>query len=297
MSFVLAVLVAILALVAWRLVSKRLAATRSTIPAAPFRAIALLFAIPAGVIAVASCFTIVPAGHVGVVDLFGVVRPQHLPAGLHLINPLARVVAMSVKTEEIKEVMEVPSKEGLTMQLEISVLFHLDPEKAPEIYRTVGPNYSEVLLTPQFRSVARGVTAGSEAKGLYTSEREQVANLIASELRKLVGERGVVIENTPLRKLTLPTRLAAAIEEKLSAEQESQRMEFVLTKEKQEAERKRIEAQGIADFQNIVTKGISDPLLRWKGIEATAKLAESQNAKVVVIGAGKDGLPLILGNQ
>ena len=105
------------------------------------------------------------------------------------------------------------------------------------------------------------------------------------------------MEATPLRKLTLPARLAAAIEEKLGAEQESQRMQFVLQKEKQEAERKRLEAQGIADFQRIVTQGISPELLRWKGIEATVKLAESSNTKVVVVGAGKDGLPLILGGQ
>jgi prohibitin 1 len=105
----------------------------------------------------------------------------------------------------------------------------------------------------------------------------------------------VVVESTPLRKLTLPARLAAAIEEKLGAEQESQRMQFVLTKEQQEAERKRIEAQGVADFQRIVSQGISDQLLKWKGIEATLKVAESQNAKVVIVGAGKDGLPIILG--
>jgi regulator of protease activity HflC (stomatin/prohibitin superfamily) len=99
-----------------------------------------------------------------------------------------------------------------------------------------------------------------------------------------------------MRKLTLPARLQAAIEEKLSADQESQRMQFVLTKEKQEADRKRIEAQGIADFQTIVTQGISDKLLQWKGIEATQDLAKSQNAKIVIIGNSKNGLPLVLGD-
>ena len=240
---------------------------------------------------------VVPAGHVGVIDLFGVVRPTTLHSGLRLVNPLARVIQMSVKTQEAKEVMEVPSKEGLTMQLEVSALFHLEPAKAPEVYRTVGTNYLEVLFEPQFRSVARGVTASYEAKALYTSEREHLATLLAEELRELLAPRGIAVEATPLRRIGLPQRLAQAIEEKLSAEQESQRMQFVLQKEQQEAERKRIEGAGIADFQRIVSQGISEQLLRWKGIEATLKIAESQNAKVVVVGSGKDGLPLILGGQ
>jgi regulator of protease activity HflC (stomatin/prohibitin superfamily) len=247
--------------------------------------------------AVAQCVVVVPAGHVGVVDLFGRVSPQTLKAGLNLVNPLARVAKMTVKTQEMKEVMDVPSSEGLTMQLEVSVLYHLDPDKAADVYRTVGSDYAAVILQPQFRSVARGVTTLFEARALYTSERDKLAQTIAGEVRKLVEPRGIAIEATPLRRLTLPQRLAAAIEEKLGAEQESQRMQFVLAKERQEAERRRIEAQGIADFQRIVSQGINEQLLKWKGIEATQKLAESQNTKVIVVGSGKDGLPLILGGQ
>ena len=254
-------------------------------------------ALALGLLVLVQCLTVVPAGHVGVVDLFGRVSPHALPAGLHLRNPLARVVPLSIKTHEIKEALDAPSREGLSTQVEASVLFHLDPEKAPEVYRTVGPDYVKVILEPQFRSVTRGVTASYDARALYTSERETLASQIAAELRTRVEPRGITVEATPLRKLTLPARLAAAIEEKLGAEQESQRMEFVLQKEKQEADRKRLEAQGIADFQRIVAQGISPELLRWKGIEATVKLAESANAKVVVVGAGKDGLPLILGGQ
>jgi regulator of protease activity HflC (stomatin/prohibitin superfamily) len=251
---------------------------------------AILFAL----IAVSQIFTVVPAGNVGVVDFFGTVSDNTLKAGINMVNPLARVVNFSVKTQEIKESMDVPSKEGLTVQLEISVLYHVNPEKAAEIYKTVGENFAEVIIEPQFRSVSRGVTAGYEAKALYTSEREMLAQIILVDLQKIVAPRGVTVESTPLRRIGLPPGLTAAIEEKLRSEQESQRMQWVLTKEKQEAERKRIEAQGISDFQAIVTRGISDQLLRWKGIEATEKLASSQNAKVVIIGAGKDGLPLIL---
>ncbi len=271
----------------------------------PMRAAAMAasrkFLTVVGVVAVLASLTqlvrIIPAGHVGILDLFGVVRPESLKSGMHIVNPLASVIAMSIQTQELKEVMEVPSKEGLAMQLEVSALFHLDPEKAPEVYRTVGVSYQEILLEPQFRSVARGVTASYEAKALYTSERDHLAGLLAEELRKLVEPRGIVIENTPLRKVGLPAGLSASIEQKLSAEQESQRMEFVLTKERQEADRKRIEAQGVADFQKIVSSGISEQLLKWKGIEATMEISRSQNAKVIVIGAGKDGLPLILGGQ
>ncbi len=288
MLFALSVAGAVLMLLGWRTVRGR-----NPHASAGFGVAAALLAL----FALSRCLSVVPAGHVGVVDLFGSVSPQTLKSGLNLVNPLARVVKLSVKTEEIKEVMEVPSREGLTVQLEASALFHLDPEKAAEVYKTVGPDYVAILLQPQFRSVTRGVTAQFDARALYTSEREQLALVMAAELRKLVEPRGLVVESTPLRRLTLPKRLAAAIEEKLGAEQESQRMQFVLERERQEAERRRIEAQGIADFQRTVSQGIDERLLRWKGIEATQKLAESQNAKVVIIGAGKDGLPVILGSQ
>lgn len=248
-------------------------------------------------VAIGQWIRVIPAGNVGVVDLFGNVAPRALRAGIHLVNPFARVVNMSVKTLEIKETMDVPSKEGLAMTIEISVLFHLDADQAPTVYRTVGEDYVPVILEPQFRSVTRGVTASYESRALYTSEREQLAHLITADLQKLVEPRGIIVESTPLRKLTLPDRLAAAIEEKLQAEQESQRMQFVLQKESQEADRKRIEAQGIADFQRTIASGLNDEVLRWKGIEATLEMARSPNAKVVVVGAGKEGLPLILGNN
>ncbi|HTY07867.1 MAG TPA: prohibitin family protein, partial [Candidatus Edwardsbacteria bacterium] len=229
-----------------------------------------------------------------VVDFFGTVSQNTLKAGINVRNPFARIIKFSIKTQEITEEMPVPSKEGMTVQLDVTVLFHLNPEQAAQVYRTVGEDYAAILLVPQFRSVCRGVTATYEAKALYTSQREELARLIMTDLEKVVADRGIIIENTPLRSVQLPAKVTDAIEEKLKAEQESQRMEFILTKEKQEAERKRIEAKGISDFQQIVSKGISEPLLRWKGIEATEKLAESPNAKVVVIGAGKDGLPLIM---
>ena len=291
MLFILGVLITVVALVVWARLGK--VAHGSELGGAT-RVGAGCVVLLGALLALSQMLTVIPAGHVGVVDFFGSVSPNTLKAGINTRNPLANIYKFSVKTEEIKETMDAPSKEGLTVQLEISGLFHLDPERAAEVYKTIGPNYIEVILEPQFRSVTRGVTAGYEAKALYTSEREMLAEMILKDLQKLVGPRGIMVEATPLRRVGLPTGLTQAIEEKLRAEQESQRMQFVLLKEKQEAERKGIEAQGISDFQNIVTKGISDPLLRWKGIEATEKLAASPNAKIVIIGAGKDGLPLIL---
>jgi len=250
-----------------------------------------------GIIILLNLFTIVPAGTVGVVDFLGYVSNATLKSGVNLINPFAKVIIFSVKTQEAKEIMNVPSREGLGVQLEISLLFKLDPEKANEIYKTVGANYEEIILIPQFRSVVRGVTARFEAKALYTASREKLAGEIHDELQRIVGPRGITIEAAPLRQIVLPNRLTESIEQKLQAEQESQRMAFILEKEKQEAERKRIEAKGIADFQDIVSRGISDQLLKWKGIEATEKLANSQNSKIVIIGSGKEGLPIILGNN
>lgn len=260
----------------------------------PFRNYFLIPAALFSAIAVLECFTIIPAGSVGVVDVFGNVSQNTLKAGINTVNPVARVIIFSVKTQELKETMDVPSKEGLTVKLEVSILFHMNPDKAAEIYKSVGENYISVILEPQFRSVSRGVTAMFEAKALYTSAREELSKLITEDMEMLVAPRGITVEVTPLRSITLPDKLSGSIEQKLQAEQESQQMEFVLTKAKQEADRKSIEATGIANFQRIVAQGISEPLLRWKGIEATEKLAQSQNSKIVIIGAGKDGLPIIL---
>jgi len=289
MLFIIALIAAIVAFFVYKNAKKRFQKSESTF--------AMLGVIAALLIALLQCFTIIPAGHTGVIDFLGYVSDITLKPGVNIVNPMANVEKMSIKTQELKELMSVPSKEGLSVDLEISLLFKLDSEKANDIYKTVGPNYAEIILVPQFRSVVRGVTARYEAKALYTASREKLAGEILDELEKLVGPRGIIVEQAPLRQIQLPERLTKSIEEKLQAEQESQRMEFILTRENQEADRKRIEAKGIADFQEIVSKGISEQLLKWKGIEATEKLASSQNTKVVIIGSSKDGLPIILGSD
>lgn len=258
----------------------------------------MLISVAAAIFAIAQVFTVIPAGTVGVVDFLGMVSDKTLSPGVNIVNPMAKVIKYSFKTQELKETMTIPSKEGLSVSLELSLQYRLDPEKANEVYKSIeGGDYLNVILVPQFRSVTRGVTAKYEAKALYTASRKQLEDEIVTELQHLVSDRGIIIEKAPLRQVALPARLTQSIEEKLQAEQESQRMSFVLQKESQEADRKRIEAKGIADFQTIVSDGINANLLKWKGIEATEKLANSANTKIVVIGSGKDGLPLILGNN
>jgi regulator of protease activity HflC (stomatin/prohibitin superfamily) len=241
--------------------------------------------------------TVIPAGHVGVKDFFGRVSQNALPAGVHLVVPFTRVHKMSIQTQEVKETAEVPSKEGLVMDLEGSLLYRLDPVKAPDVYRTVGKNYQEVMIYPQIRSAIREITASYEAKALYSAAREQIARETYELFQKMAGGRGIIAEAVLLRKIGLPALVANAIQEKLKREQEAEQMKFVLQKEQQEAERKRIEAQGITDFQRIVAQGLTPLFLEWKGIEATEKLAHSQNTKVIIVGNPKSGLPIILGGQ
>jgi regulator of protease activity HflC (stomatin/prohibitin superfamily) len=257
--------------------------------------VALAVLVVGGVIVflVAGPFRTVPAGTVGVKDFFGSVSPSTLSPGIGLVMPLTSVVPMSVKTQEIKEVAEVPSQEGLILSLETSLLFQLDPAKAVEIYRTVGSDYVGTIVEPQFRSAIREITASYEAKALYSAEREKIAGEIFTLFKRIAGDRGIIVQQVLLRKIGLPPVVANAIQEKLRREQEAEQMKFVLQKEQQEAERKRIEAQGVADFQRIVATGISPQLLEWKGIEATEKLAASPNSKIVVVGNTKSGLPLV----
>ncbi len=237
----------------------------------------------------------VPTGSVAVLTLFGKVTGEVLPEGIHMINPLKASNELSIRTQEIKESASVPSSEGLVMNLDTSLIYHLNPEKAAELYQKVGPNYVMVLVEPNLRAAIRESTASHTANALYTGEREMVAKQIFQSLSTQLGQRGLLVENVLLRDIQLPMTLKASIESKQQAEQEALAMNFRLQKETQEAQRKRIEAAGIRDFQQIVAQGISPQLLEWKGIEATETLAKSGNAKVVVIGNNKNGLPLILG--
>ena len=237
----------------------------------------------------------VDTGHVGVLTYFGRVTGEVLPEGIHLVNPLKRVHEMSVRTQELKETASVPSNEGLVINLDTSLIFKLNAAEAHKVYQQLGQDYATVIIEPNMRSAIRSVTAAHTANALYSSAREKVAQEIRAELERELAPRGITVENVLLRDIQLPATLKASIESKQQAEQESLAMGFRLQKERQEADRKRIEAEGIRDFQRTVSAGISPELLTWKGIEATEKLADSKNSKIVVIGNTKNGLPIIMG--
>jgi regulator of protease activity HflC (stomatin/prohibitin superfamily) len=194
------------------------------------------------------------------------------------VNPLAKVVNISVRTQEEKETMSVPSKEGLNVALDISVLYKLDPEEVVKIYKTVGIDYRNIILAPQFRSAARGVTVSHEAKALYMSEREILSQAIHDSLNKMVMERGIIIESVLLRAIILPNTVSTAIEQKLKAEQDAERMKFILQREEQEAERKRIEAKGIRDSQVIINESITTAYLHYLWINTL-----NQNPNVIYV--------------
>ena len=242
-----------------------------------------------------SSITRVGTGHVGVLTLFGKVTSETLGEGIHVINPLKTNNEMSIQTQTIKESASVPSSEGLMMSLDTSLIYHLNPDRAADVFQHIGADYENVVVEPTLRSAIREATASHTANALYTGEREMVAKQITDQITTELNKRGISVENVLLRDIQLPATLKASIESKQQAEQEALAMNFRLQKETQEAQRKRIEAAGVRDFQQIVAQGITPSLLEWKGIEATENLAKSPNSKVVVIGNNKNGLPLILG--
>lgn len=262
-----------------------------------FRGVGMLVLLGFLVIMMFAAIARVPAGHVGVLTLFGRVTGEVLPEGIHWVNPFKVNNLMSVRTQEIKESATVPSSEGLVISLDTSLIYHLRADRAAEVYQKIGNDYSSVVIEPTLRAAIREATASHSANALYTGEREKVGQEIYNALERELGRRGIEVENIFLRDIQLPQALKASIEAKQQAEQESLAMSFKLQKERQEADRKRIEAEGIRDFQHTVSQGISPELLTWKGIEATEHLADSKNSKIVIIGNTKNGLPLVLTPQ
>lgn len=268
--------------------------------------------------ALGSALTQVPAGHVAVPVLFGKVQTYTLPEGLHVVNPLLTFEKMSVRTE-VYTMSSAPgdrgkrgpadgivtlSSDGLRMPVDVSIAFRLAGEDAAWVYRNIGPDYVEKIIRTASRTAVREATARFTAQDAYAAQREELAQVMEQALRDRIAAileqyedfdgTGVVVQQVLLRNVDLPPRVKESIEEKLAAEQDAQRMQFVLAKERQEADRKRIEAEGIRDFQIAVSEGIDDNLLRWKGIDATLQIAMSTNSKIIIVGSGKDGLPIIL---
>lgn len=239
----------------------------------------------------------VPPAHVGLVTTLGRLSDEALPSGMHLCNPLAEVVLFSTQTRLFELRNHVPTKEGLSVDLDVALLFHLKKDSVRDIYLSLGVNFVNVVIQPELSSAVRGLTSEADAKALYTSGRSEIQRKLKVEMAAVLEPRGIVLEDVLLKAIVLPELLTHSIEQKAQAEQDAARMEFVLLKERQEAERKAIEAKGVAQFQRIVSEGISPALLQWKGIEATEKLSQSPNSKIVIMGNSKESLPVILGGD
>ena len=240
---------------------------------------------------------IVPPAHIGVAVIFGSVENTVLQSGLNVVNPFASVTVFNTKTQLLYTENQVPTQEGMNVELDVSILYHADSKSIRDLFMTIGVNYEEILIKPEMQSAVRGLTSEVSAKALYTSGRAEIRDKLMDELQTKLKPRGIQLEDVLLKGIKLPKLLTDAIELKAQAEQESARMEFVLTKEQQEAERKKIEAAGVASFQKIVSEGISNQLLAWKGIEATEKISESTNAKIVIMGNTKSSLPVLMSSD
>lgn len=217
------------------------------------------------------------------------------PEGFAWHMPWNTIYTYKIQVQEAKENLKLLTSDGATVSLEVSVWYRPIINKLDSLQITIGPNYFDVVVAPALRGESRSIAGRYTPEELYSSKREEIAGLMLAAVQEKLKDKYVEFESILIRDVTLPQRISEAINEKLAAQQEAQRMEFILQKERQEAERKRIEAIGIADFQKIVSAGINDKLLEWKGIETTEKLAQSSNAKIVIIGNSKNGLPLILG--
>ncbi len=271
------------------------------------------------VVILGSTVKVVQAGTVGVVRKFGKLDAVPLSEGMNVVLPWATVETVAIRTEEYTmsgvqregavqgdDAIRTLSKDGLPLPLDVTVNYRPVPSMVPWLYRNIGTteDYIAKIVRPSARAAVRDAVSQFTAQEAYSSKREQLSAMVSEKIEKYIEQtltksegytgQAFIIQQVLIRNIELPEKLKASIEAKLTAEQESFRMEYVLQKEKQEAERKRIEARGIADFQAIVSQGLSDKLLMWKGIEATQELAKSDNSKVVIIGAGKSGLPVIL---
>ncbi len=253
-----------------------------------------------------SSIRIVGPGEVGVQILFGKVLNNILYSGMHIVPPVIDIKTMSVRTEaytmsgkqnegQIKgdDAISVLTSDGLQIKMDVTVWYHLDPVKAAEVYRTIGPNYVEKIVRPAVRTAIRDAAVHFSATDIYSNKRKEVVDMISSSLEKDLGVRGIVFEKMLLRNVILPTRIQQAIDEKIAAEQEAQKMEYVLQKEKKEAERKKIEAEGIAKAQKIIANSLTEKYLSWYYIQTMKELVNSPNNTVIITPFDQKLIPLL----
>jgi regulator of protease activity HflC (stomatin/prohibitin superfamily) len=252
-----------------------------------------------------SCIVQIGTGEVGVQILFGSVQNTTLASGLHFIDPLIEVQHLDIKTQnytmsaihnegskEGDDAIRVLTSDGLEVVMDLTVLYKVVPSSAPDILRSTGIDYTDKIVRPLTRTMIRDNAVYYDAVSLYSTKRDEFQTRIFNSIESDFKKRGLLLEQLLIRNITLPQAVKTSIEQKISAEQDAQKMQFVLQKERQEAERKRVEAQGISDYQRIISESLTDRQLQYESIKAQLEVAKSANAKVIII--GKAGAPLIL---
>lgn len=255
-----------------------------------------------------SCFKTIEPGRVGVQSLFGKVNNTVLYSGLNFVNPLVQITDFDVRAQNYtmsasqeggnqagEDAIRVLSADGLEVIIDLSVLYNVKSGETPKILQTIGIDYLDKIVRPVSRTAIRDNAVAYDAVALYSTKREEFQAAIFKNIETSFATRGLELQQLLIRNITLPASVKAAIESKINAEQEAQKMTFVLQKEKQEAERKRVEAQGIADYQKILSTGLSDRQLQYESILAQKEIATSPNAKVIIMGSGKN--PVIIGGN
>lgn len=251
----------------------------------------------------------IDAGRVGVISLFGNVSDRALNSGLSLVNPLANVTEFDIKTQNYTmsattdegdrqgdDAIRVLTADGLEVVIDLTVLYRVVSADAPKVYREIGPDYTDKIVRPITRTRIRDNAVYYDAVALYSTRRDEFQGRIFKTIEADFRKRGLMLEQLLIRNIDLPASVKKTIESKINAEQDSQKMQFVLAKERQEAERKRVEAQGIADYQKILSTGLSDKQLQYEQINAQRALAASPNAKIIIMG-GRGNVPLILNDK
>jgi regulator of protease activity HflC (stomatin/prohibitin superfamily) len=252
----------------------------------------------------------IDAGQVGVQKLFGKVDERVLESGLNIVNPLVEVTTFDIKTQNYTmsatheegdqsgdDAIRVLTSDGLEVVIDLTVLYRVAPAKAPAILREIGRDYKNIVVRPITRTKIRDNAVYYDAVSLYSTRRDEFQNRIFKDIEENFRNRGLFLEQLLIRNINLPASVKQTIESKINAEQEAQKMTFVLQKEKQEAERKRVEAQGIADYQQILSTGLSDRQLQYETIKAQQAIATSPNTKVIIMGGGKGGAPLLISDK
>lgn len=255
-----------------------------------------------------SAFKQIDAGKVGVKSLYGSVQPDVLESGLHMINPLLDVTDFDIQTQnytmsaihsegaqEGDDAIRVLSNDGLEVVIDLTVLYRISPESAPKIFKQIGVNYTDKIVRPVTRTRIRDNAVYYDAVALYSTKRNEFQQRIFKTIEVDFKQRGLILEQLLIRNINLPTSVKASIESKINAEQDAQKMTFILQKEKQEAERKRVEAQGIADYQRIISLGLTDKQLQYEQIKAQKELAASPNSKMIFMN-GKSA-PVIISDK